>query len=84
MPSTGQTGAVSSVRGDQEEPQAAGASSGGCEKREGLGVQEWDDGSTYKGVFVSGLKHGDGKYTWASGEVIQGEVLLSLSCTAPT
>lgn len=71
MPSTGRTGAVASVLENQEGPTAAGASAGGCELREGLGVQEWDDGSTYEGVFVSGLKHGNGKYTWASGEVIQ-------------
>lgn len=73
MPSTGRTGAVASVLENQEEPTAPGASSGGCELREGLGVQEWDDGSTYEGVFVGGLKHGNGKYTWASGEVIPRE-----------
>lgn len=33
-------------------------------------VQEWDDGSRYEGALLDGLKHGTGKYTWASGEVI--------------
>lgn len=36
----------------------------------GLGVHEWEDGSTYEGEFLNGLKHGKGKYTWRSGEVI--------------
>lgn len=43
---------------------------GGEQLRQGLGVQEWDDGSRYEGKFVSGLKHGKGKYTWKSGEVM--------------
>lgn len=42
----------------------------GEQLRQGLGVQEWDDGSRYEGKFVSGLKHGKGKYTWKSGEVM--------------
>lgn len=33
-------------------------------------VQEWDDGSRYEGALIDGLKHGTGKYTWTSGEVI--------------
>lgn len=33
-------------------------------------VQEWDDGSKYEGELLEGLKHGTGKYTWTSGEVI--------------
>lgn len=39
------------------------------ERRPGFGVQEWDDGSTYEGEFMNGLKHGKGKYTWKTGEV---------------
>lgn len=49
----------------------------GEQLRQGLGVQEWDDGSRYEGKFVSGLKHGKGKYAWKSGEVknrIKGHV----------
>lgn len=41
------------------------------EIRQGLGVQEWEDGSIYEGEFLNGLKHGKGKYTWRSGEVIR-------------
>ncbi|XP_076577750.1 ankyrin repeat and MYND domain-containing protein 1 isoform X2 [Chaetodon auriga] len=48
-----------------------GAESGG-EKRQGLGVQEWPDGSRYEGEFVDGLKHGRGKYTWTNGEYYEG------------
>lgn len=69
MASTVRTGAVASVRGNQEQR----ASLGGCELRDGLFVQEWDDGSIYEGGFANGLKHGSGKYKWASGEVIQRE-----------
>lgn len=43
------------------------------EKRQGLGVQEWEDGSTYEGEFLNGLKHGKGKYTWGSGEVTKNK-----------
>lgn len=39
------------------------------ERRPGFGVQKWDDGSIYEGEFMSGLKHGKGKYTWKTGEV---------------
>ncbi|XP_070816972.1 ankyrin repeat and MYND domain-containing protein 1 [Chaetodon trifascialis] len=48
-----------------------GAESGG-EKRQGLGVQEWPDGSRYEGEFVDGFKHGRGKYTWRNGEYYKG------------
>lgn len=41
------------------------------ELRQGLGVEEWEDGSIYEGEFLNGLKHGKGKYTWGSGEVIK-------------
>uniref|UniRef100_A0A3B5A357 MYND-type domain-containing protein n=1 Tax=Stegastes partitus TaxID=144197 RepID=A0A3B5A357_9TELE len=42
------------------------------EKRQGLGVQEWLDGSRYEGEFVNGLKHGRGRYTWINGESYEG------------
>lgn len=41
----------------------------GEERREGVGVQEWPDGSRYEGEFVNGYKHGTGRYTWKNGEV---------------
>lgn len=44
---------------------------GGGDKRQGLSVQEWPDGSRYEGDFMDGLKHGRGKYTWRNGEVIE-------------
>nr|XP_015826559.2 ankyrin repeat and MYND domain-containing protein 1 isoform X2 [Nothobranchius furzeri] len=40
--------------------------------REGLGVQEWSDGSRYEGGFVDGLKHGKGRYTGRNGEYYEG------------
>lgn len=82
MRSTATTDTVASVPRDQQQPPGAGASLGGFDHRDGLGVQEWDDGCTYEGDFVRGLKHGEGKYQWSSGEV--DEVLLSLSCPSPT
>lgn len=63
-------------RGGAEPPGAGTERNGhrgaqsGEETRQGFGVQEWADGSRYEGEFVNGLKHGKGKYTWGSGEVI--------------
>lgn len=49
-------------------------------QRQEVEVQEWDDGSRYEGELLDGLKHGTGKYTWTSGEVIymvqSGDVCL--------
>ncbi|XP_068581152.1 ankyrin repeat and MYND domain-containing protein 1-like isoform X2 [Cebidichthys violaceus] len=42
------------------------------ERRQGLGAQEWPDGSTYEGECVNGLKHGYGRYTWRNGEFYEG------------
>ncbi|XP_045904870.1 ankyrin repeat and MYND domain-containing protein 1 isoform X2 [Micropterus dolomieu] len=61
-----------------EEPESGRQSSGhrgaqsGEERRQGLGVQEWPDGSRYEGEFVNGFKHGKGKYTWRNGEYYEG------------
>lgn len=41
--------------------------------RNGLGIQDWPDGSRYEGEFENGLKHGVGVYSWPNGEV--GEYL---------
>ena len=35
------------------------------------GVQEWPDGSSYKGDFVGNMRHGVGDHKWANGEVRQ-------------
>ncbi|XP_041913548.1 ankyrin repeat and MYND domain-containing protein 1 isoform X2 [Alosa sapidissima] len=40
--------------------------------RNGLGVQEWPDGSKYEGEFVNDLKHGVGVYSWPNGEIYEG------------
>lgn len=47
----------------------AGGARVGNERSEGLGVQEWSDGSRYEGEFVNGFKHGRGRYSWTNGEV---------------
>ncbi|TNM88188.1 hypothetical protein fugu_006409 [Takifugu bimaculatus] len=39
------------------------------ERPPGYDIEEWDDGSIYEGEFMSGLKHGKGKYSWKTGEV---------------
>ncbi|XP_031589653.2 ankyrin repeat and MYND domain-containing protein 1 isoform X1 [Oreochromis aureus] len=44
----------------------------GREISEGIGVQEWPDGSKYEGEFVNGLKHGKGRYSWTNGEYYEG------------
>nr|XP_046248133.1 ankyrin repeat and MYND domain-containing protein 1 isoform X2 [Scatophagus argus] len=54
------------------QPIGPGGAHSGEERRQGLGVQEWHDGSRYEGEFVNGLKHGKGKYTWRSGEYYEG------------
>ncbi|XP_059197333.1 ankyrin repeat and MYND domain-containing protein 1 isoform X2 [Centropristis striata] len=55
----------------QSDGRDRGAQSGE-ERRQGLGVQEWPDGSRYEGEFVNGFKHGKGKYTWINGEFYEG------------
>lgn len=51
----------------RQEQEAAATSNGQSNEVE---IQEWDDGSRYEGELLGGLKHGTGKYTWTSGEVI--------------
>ncbi|XP_051232059.1 ankyrin repeat and MYND domain-containing protein 1 isoform X1 [Dicentrarchus labrax] len=77
MLSTCKCVAVDPGRGGAE-PGAGAQSDGhrgaqvGEERRRGLGVQEWPDGSRYEGEFVNGFKHGKGKYTWSNGECYEG------------
>uniref|UniRef100_A0A665V920 MYND-type domain-containing protein n=1 Tax=Echeneis naucrates TaxID=173247 RepID=A0A665V920_ECHNA len=65
-------------RDAEPEPEAGRQSAGrravqsGEGRREGVGVQEWADGSRYEGEFVNGFKHGKGKYTWRNGEYYEG------------
>lgn len=67
---------MSAGPGQTSDEPPAGTEGSGCTKGQskeapqGLDVQEWDDGSTYEGELENGLKHGRGKYTWKSGEVI--------------
>ncbi|XP_039985031.1 ankyrin repeat and MYND domain-containing protein 1 [Xiphias gladius] len=64
--------------GGVAEPGAGGQGTGrgraqsGEERRQGLGVQEWPDGSRYEGEFANGFKHGKGRYTWRNGEYYEG------------
>lgn len=66
---------VAAAPGRGAEPGAGSQSNGhsgarvGEERREGLGFQEWPDGSKYEGEFVNGFKHGTGRYSWRNGEV---------------
>lgn len=50
-----------------------GTYEGGCKKGKahGEGIAVGED--TYKGTFRKGLPHGTGKYTWANGNVYEGE-----------
>ncbi|XP_044218554.1 ankyrin repeat and MYND domain-containing protein 1 isoform X1 [Thunnus albacares] len=69
---------VAAAPGRGAEPGAGSQSNGlrgarlGEERREGLGVQEWPDGSKYEGEFVNGFKHGKGRYSWRNGEYYEG------------
>ncbi|XP_047443417.1 ankyrin repeat and MYND domain-containing protein 1 isoform X2 [Mugil cephalus] len=70
---------VAAVATGGAEPPGAGSHSGrhgaprlGQERRQGLGVQEWPDGSRYEGEFVNGFKHGKGRYSWRNGEYYEG------------
>uniref|UniRef100_A0A3Q1F7J1 Ankyrin repeat and MYND domain-containing protein 1-like n=1 Tax=Acanthochromis polyacanthus TaxID=80966 RepID=A0A3Q1F7J1_9TELE len=58
--------------GTESQRHGHGGASAGEERRQGLGVQEWPDGSKYEGEFVNGLKHGKGRYTWINGEYYEG------------
>ncbi|XP_028259760.1 ankyrin repeat and MYND domain-containing protein 1 [Parambassis ranga] len=60
------------ARQSRRRRRSGGGSEVGEERREGLGVQEWSDGSRYEGEFVNGFKHGKGRYSWSSGEVYEG------------
>lgn len=45
--------------------------SGNCQN--GQGIKKYDDGSTYDGDFVNGLREGRGTYTYSSGDIYSGE-----------
>ena len=34
------------------------------------GIQDWPDGTCYKGKFVGDYRHGFGQHSWPTGEVI--------------
>ncbi|KAL3047085.1 hypothetical protein OYC64_021333 [Pagothenia borchgrevinki] len=58
--------------GESKQSDGLRGAQSGEERRQGLGVQEWPDGSRYEGEFVNGFKHGNGKYTWRNGEFYEG------------
>ena len=41
---------------------------------------EYDGGDVYEGETVNGLRHGKGKYTWASGTVYEGDWVKGKRC----
>ncbi|XP_034736902.1 ankyrin repeat and MYND domain-containing protein 1 isoform X2 [Etheostoma cragini] len=65
----GQGGTEPAVGGESDDH---GGPQSGEERKKGLGVQEWPDGSRYEGEFVNGFKHGRGRYTWKNGEFYEG------------
>ncbi|KAJ4942938.1 hypothetical protein JOQ06_005450 [Pogonophryne albipinna] len=58
--------------GESKQSDGLRGAQSGEERRQGLGVQEWPDGSRFEGEFVNGFKHGNGKYTWRNGEFYEG------------
>ena len=43
------------------------------DKRHGYGIRKYVDGDTYTGRYKNHLKHGKGKYTFSSGDVIDAK-----------
>ena len=41
------------------------------------GIQEWPDGSCYKGKFVGDYRHGIGQHSWPTGEACVLSALLN-------
>ncbi|KAK2835179.1 hypothetical protein Q5P01_015663 [Channa striata] len=58
--------------GEDGQSRRHGDARNGEGRRQGLGVQEWSDGSRFEGEFVNGYKHGGGRYTWKNGEYYEG------------
>ncbi|XP_034065885.1 ankyrin repeat and MYND domain-containing protein 1 [Gymnodraco acuticeps] len=58
--------------GESKQSDGLRGAQSGEERQQGLGVQEWPDGSRFEGEFVNGFKHGNGKYTWRNGEFYEG------------
>ena len=42
-------------------------------RKEGIGIEKYQDGSRYQGEFKNGLKHGIGIYFWNDGSKYEGE-----------
>ena len=42
-------------------------------RKEGIGIEKYQDGSWYQGEFKNGLKHGIGIYFWHDGSKYEGE-----------
>ena len=42
-------------------------------RKDGIGIETYKDGSWYKGEFRKGAKHGIGTYFWSDGSIYEGE-----------
>jgi len=42
------------------------------DKKHGKGIQYFESG-TYSGLFINGLRHGNGKYEWRNGDIYEGK-----------
>ena len=40
--------------------------------QEGNGEEEWVDGAKYVGLYLNGMKHGNGTYRWANESTYSG------------
>lgn len=70
-PAAGRGGAeLVATPGSVRQSNDRGGARVGREISEGIGVQEWPDGSKYEGESINGLKHGKGRYSWTNGEVV--------------
>jgi hypothetical protein len=42
-------------------------------RKDGIGIEKYKDGSIYKGEYKKGVKHGIGVYYWEDGSIYEGE-----------
>lgn len=48
------------------------------DEQNGLGREEWPDGTVYEGCYCHGKKNGFGKFMWADGSVYIGDFVDDL------
>ena len=60
-------------------PELQGSYQGKCKKGLAHGQGRAEGLDSYEGHFTRGLPHGSGKYTWANGEIYEGDWVKGLA-----